>query len=409
MTALSTWRAVPHDPADWFSAEELERSRSYQRPLRRLRLIRGLLGLVAIVALVALEAAPALIDALDVGNWVLQLVLVVVLLEAVALLYNPALDWWVDLVHDKRWGLSTQTPGGFVSDQVKSLLLGIVVNLVLVVPLYWLIRSTELWWVWGWLLLVTFSVGLGFLYPVVIAPIFNRFDPLEDELLADRIQEIARRAGVEIEGAFVADESRRSTRDNAYVAGLGATRRVVLFDTILEHPAEVVAQVVAHEVGHWRLHHLRKQIPLAAVLALVMMVGLRLLSEWDGLWSWAGIDGIGDPASLPVLLLAIQVGFGVMGLGMGFVSRAFERQADVEALELLGEPDLMRDMLRRLHVKNLADLDPGRWKRWTATHPPAAERLALVEAWTAAEAPRGTTDEWPDAAHPLTPTPPPTP
>jgi STE24 endopeptidase len=383
MTApFPTWRRIPNDPAEWFSADELDRSRRYQTPLGRLRLLRGLLGLATIVLLVGFQVAPKLIDAWNVTNWVVQLVVVVVLLEAVALLYNPALDWWVDLVHDKRWGLSNQTPGGFVADQVKSLALGIVVNLVLLVPLYALIRSTDLWWLWGWLLLLVFSVGLGFLYPIVIAPIFNTFTPLDDEDLAARIQDIAGRADVSLEGAFVADESRRSTRDNAYVAGLGSTRRVVLFDTILEHPPAVVAQVVAHEVGHWQLGHLRRQIPLIAVLSLVMMLGLRLLAEWDALWSWAGIDGLGDPTSLPVLLLAVQVGFGAMGLGMSVVSRAFERQADVQALELLGEPDLMHEMLRRLHVKNLADLDPNTWRRLQASHPPAAERMALVRLWT---------------------------
>ncbi|WP_195210463.1 M48 family metallopeptidase [Actinomarinicola tropica] len=388
---LSTWRRVPNDPAEWFSDEELDRSRACQRPLTRLRLVRAACGLVGIALVIGLELPQSLVDAVGVSNWVAQLLVVVVLLEVVALVYNPALDWWVDLVHDRRWGLSTQTPGGFVADQVKSLLLGVVVNLALLVPLYAVIRGTDLWWLWGWLLLVGFSVGLGFLYPVVIAPIFNRFEPLEDEILAGRIQEIAERAGVDIEGAFVADESRRSTRDNAYVAGLGATRRVVLYDTILEHPPAVVAQVVAHEVGHWRLGHLRKQIPLAAVLALVLMLGLRLLSEWEGLWSAISVDGLGDPASLPVLLLAVQVGFGTMGLAMSYVSRAFERQADVEALELLGEPELMHDMLRRLHVKNLSDLDPSRWKRAQATHPPAAERMALVREWRRAHHPTPST------------------
>lgn len=383
MTApFSTWRRIPNDPAEWFSADELDRSRRYQTPLGTLRLVRGALGLATVLLLIVFEVPPKLIESLGVTNWVVQLLVVVLLLEVVALVYNPALDWWVDLRHDKEWGLSTQTPRGFAVDQVKSFVLGVVVNLVLLVPLYALIRGTELWWLWGWLLLLLFSVGLGFLYPIVIAPIFNTFTPLDEGDLADRIQDIAGRAGVSIEGAFVADESRRSTRDNAYVAGLGSTRRVVLFDTILEHPPAVVAQVVAHEVGHWRLGHLRRQIPLIALLSLVMMLGLRLLAEWDALWSAIGVDGLGDPASLPVLLLAVQLGFGVMGLGMSFVSRAYERQADVQALELLREPELMDEMLRRLHVKNLADLDPNAWRRLQASHPPAAERLALVRAWT---------------------------
>jgi STE24 endopeptidase len=382
-TPFPTWRRVPNDPADWFTDDELERSRNYAKPLKRMRLIRGGLSLVTIVAFIALEAGPRLVEWVGATNWVVQLLVVIVALELVALAYNPALDWWVDLVHDKEWGLSNQTPMGFVADQVKSLLLGIVMYLVLLVPLYALIRGTEQWWIWGWLLLVTFSVGIGFIYPIVIAPIFNTFTPLDDDDLNGRIAHIADRAGVDIEGALVADESRRSTRDNAYVAGLGATRRVVLFDTILEHPPEIVAQVVAHEVGHWRLHHLRRQIPLAAGLALAMMLALRALAEWDGLWEWAGLSGLGDPASLPVLLLAIQLGFGSMGVLSAFVSRAFERQADVQALELLGEPELMHDMIRRLHVKNLADLEPGLLKRLQATHPPAAERMALVRSWVA--------------------------
>lgn len=383
MSSLSTWRQIPHDPSDWFSAEEIARSREYQKPLARMRLVRGALGLVSLLVIIGLQLAPKLIEALGVTNWVAQLAIVAVFLEAVALLYDPALDWWVDLVHDKRWKLSNQTPAQFVTDQIKSLFLGVAMNIVLLVPLYAFIRSIDLWWFWAWLLLVGFSVGLGFLYPVVIAPIFNQFTPLPEGELAERIQVIAQRAGVDIEGAFVADESRRSTRDNAYVAGLGSTRRVVLYDTILEHPPEVVAQVVAHEVGHWRLGHLRKQIPLVAVAALVMMLALDLLSRWNGLWSAIGVDGIGDPASLPVLLLAIQLGFGAMGLTSAYVSRAFERQADLSALELLGEPDLMQEMLRRIYMKNLADLDPSRLKRLQATHPPAAERMALVEAWNA--------------------------
>lgn len=382
-TPFPTWRRIPNDPADWFSDDELSRSRDYGRPLKRLRLVRGALSLLVIVVFIAVEAGPRLIEWVGVSNWVTQLLVVVVALEFLALVYNPALDWWVDMVHDKKWGLSNQTPKGFAADQAKSLVLGIVMYLVLLVPLYALIRGTDLWWLWGWLLLVGFSVGLGFIYPIVIAPIFNTFTPLDDEDLAARISDIAQRAEVDIEGAFVADESRRSTRDNAYVAGLGATRRVVLFDTILEHPPEVVAQVVAHEVGHWRLKHLRRQIPLAAGLALAMMLALRALSEWGGLWDWAGVDGLGDPASLPMLMLAIQLGFGAMGVLSAFVSRAFERQADVQALELLGEPDTMQDMIRRLHVKNLADLDPGLLKRMQATHPPAAERMALVRSWVA--------------------------
>jgi STE24 endopeptidase len=238
--------------------------------------------------------------------------------------------------------------------------------------------------------MVTFSIGLGFLYPIFIAPIFNTFTKLEDEDMAGRVDRIADIAGVQISGTYVADESKRSRRDNAYVAGLGATRRVVLFDTLLEHPPEVVEQVVAHEIGHWRLKHLRRQIPAIALLLLLLFAGLKAFSGWDWIFEQAGVqpDGdvpaIGVPTALPLVALVTQLGFSVLGLATAWISRAFERQADVEALDLLQQPQTMLDMQRGLHTKNLADLEPSLLKRLQASHPPAAERMALTSAWASA-------------------------
>ena len=397
--ALATYRPMPNDPADWFSTDELRRARDYQRPLARLRVVRGSITAVVLVVFVFADVGPRLLDALGVTNWVLQLFVMVAALELVSLLYNPVLDAWVDLKHDKQWGLSTQTPKRFVGDQAKNLVLGLVMNTVLLVPLYWVIRTTEHWWLLGWLLVLVFSIGIGFLFPIVIAPIFNKFTPLEEGELSQRIDAVAERAGVDISGAFVADESKRSRRDNAYVAGLGATRRVVLFDTLLGHPPAVVEQVVAHEIGHWRLHHLRRQIPLAAGLSFFVFGFLKVLSGWDWLFEQAGIPTdtavppIGSPAALPILLFGVQAGFLVTGLVSSWVSRAFERQADLEALELLQEPQVMLDMQRRLHVKNLADLEPNLLRRLQATHPPAAERMAFTAAWAEAN---GVTVERPE-------------
>ena len=322
-------------------------------------------------------------DALGAGGWIARLVIVVVALQLIVLVYDVPLDWWVDMVHDKRWQLSTQTTTGFVADQLKSFGITTVVAIAVAVPMFALIRSTDAWWLWGWLLVSALSIVLGFLFPIVLAPIFNTFTRLEPGELSTRVDAVAKKAGVRITGTYVVDESRRSRRDNAYVAGLGTTRRVVLFDTLLEHPVEVVEQVVAHEIGHWRLRHLRRQLPLAVATAFVAFAFVRLLSSWDWLLDRVGLDGgIGDPAALPLLLLGAQIGFGITSLITAFVSRAFERQADVQALELLGRPDQLMDMHRRIHVKNLADLDPGRLKRLLLSHPPAAERMAMARDWS---------------------------
>jgi STE24 endopeptidase len=387
MKGTSTWRAIATDPADWFAADELDRSRRYQRPLTRLRVLRLAMTLVAVCAVILTGAAARLLDALDVRGWALQVLVVAAALQLLSLVYDVPLDWWVDLVHDRRWGLSTQTHRGFVADQLKSAVLGLVVNGALLIPLFAVIRATEWWWIWGWLIAVAFSVAFGFLFPLVVAPVFNRFSPLPPGELAERIDRVADRAGVRVSQTLVADESRRSRRDNAYVAGLGTTRRVVLFDTLLEQPVDTVEQVVAHEIGHWRLHHLRRQIPLVAMLALAVFVVLRAVGDWNWLLDRAQVDpgrGLGDPAALPIIVLTVFGGFAVTGLVGSFVSRAFERQADLSALELLRQPGCVIDMHRRIHVKNLADLDPSLLKRLQASHPPAAERMAFAARWATA-------------------------
>jgi STE24 endopeptidase len=387
----SLWRRVPNRPDDWFSADELDRARRYQKPVTRARMARLAISAVVMLVVVFADVAPKVVDGLDVTNWVLQLLVVVVLLELIGLVIGTPFDAWLELRHDREWELSTQTEKGFVADLVKGTVLGVVVNLILLVPLFAVNRSTPTWWLWGWLVMVTFSIGLGFLYPIFIAPIFNTFTKLEDdEELAGRVDRIADIAGVQISGTYVADESKRSRRDNAYVAGLGATRRVVLFDTLLEHPPEVVEQVVAHEIGHWRLKHLRRQLPAIAVLLLLLFAGLKAFSGWDWIFEQAGVqpDGdvpaIGVPTALPLVALVTQLGFSVLGLATAFISRAFERQADVEALDLLEQPQTMLDMQRSLHTKNLADLEPSLLKRLQASHPPAAERMALTAAWATA-------------------------
>jgi STE24 endopeptidase len=341
MSSLSTWRRTPNDPAQWFSAEELERSRAYQRPLVRLRMVRTACGLAVALAFVFGQLGQKVIDAFGVRGWVLALASVLVVLQLVSLVYDVPLDVWVDLHHDRRWELSTQTGKGLALDEAKSFVLGIVTSLVVLVPLYAIMRSTDQWWVWGWLVIVCVSTVFGFLFPIVIAPIFNKFTRLTEGEVATRVDDVARRAGVQISGTYVADESRRSRRDNAYVAGLGATRRVVLYDTLLEHPPEIVEQVVAHEIGHWRLHHLRRQLPLAAALAFIVFAALGALSHWGWLLDRAGLDrseGFGDPASLPLLLLLVQAGFATLSGASAFVSRAFERQADAQALNCSGSP-----------------------------------------------------------------------
>jgi STE24 endopeptidase len=379
------WRPTPADPDALFAADELDRARRYQRPLRRARAIRATVTVAVTVALVVGQVGPRALEALGITGWVVGLAVVLVIVEAARLCVDVPLDAWVDLRHDRTWGVSNQTGRGLAADEAKSAVVSLVLAMVLLVPAYALVRATPWWWVWTWLLLVAFAVVAGLLYPVVLAPLFNRFEQLPEGDLRERVSAVVEHSGVRVARIEVADESRRSTRDNAYVAGLGPTRRMVLYDTLLDTPPELVEQVVAHELGHVRRHHLRRQLPVVAVATFVVLAALGLVSRRQGLFEAVGLTGPGDPAGLPLALLAIEAAGAVIGPATAWVSRAFEREADLEALDLLGRPDRVEAMLRRLHLRNLADLDPGRLARLRAGHPAAAERIAFARAWAAAQ------------------------
>lgn len=379
--ALSHWRRVPADPAEWFDRAEIERGRAYTRPIERMQRVRLVLSTALAVAFVVGDAGPWLIDALDVRGWALQVVVVAIAFTGVELLVSPWFDGWRELHHDRDWGLSTQTTRGFVVDQVKGALLGAVLAVVLLVPLWAVIRTTDLWWLWGWVLFSAFTVLLGLLYPVVIAPLFNTFTPLADEELRERILGVARACELDVSEVLVADASRRSLAGNAYVAGLGRTRRVVLFDTILGWPHDVTVQVVAHELGHWRFAHLRRKLPVVIGLQLALFVAVWALLRWDWLLDLAGIGEAGDPGAVPLFFSLFPAGFVLAGLGTAYLSRVDERQADLYALDVLRDPDDFSQVFRTLAETNKADVDPSRWKRLNASHPPIAERLAMARRW----------------------------
>jgi STE24 endopeptidase len=384
-SAPSVWSPTPADPAVLFEAGELDRSRRYHRPLRRVRMAR-LAGTTAVTAAMV-AIAPRLVDGLGISGWIAQLVVVLVATELALALVDVPLDAWVDLRHDRRWGLSTQTATGLASDEAKSAAVSLVIGTAVLVPVYALVRSTSWWWVWAWLVVVAWIVVGGLLLPVVLTPLFNRFEPLRDPDLVARVAGVARRAGVTLDRVEVADQSRRSSRDNAYVAGLGPTRRMVLFDTLLATPPELVEQVVAHELGHVRRHHVVRQLPLYAIAALVLFALLGVLSAWQGLFDDLGLDGPGDPAGLPLALLLVGLATVVATPVLAWVSRGFERQADLDALDLLGRPDHAEAMFRRLHTRNLADLEPGLWSRLRASHPSAAQRIEFARRWSPPPAP----------------------
>jgi Zn-dependent protease with chaperone function len=224
---------------------------------------------------------------------------------------------------------------------------------------------------------------VGFIAPVVLEPVFNRFEPLPDEQLAEELRELADGAGVPVRDVLVADASRRTRKHNAYVSGLGKTRRVVLWDTLLARgePGEIKL-VVAHELGHRRYRHVARWtvISMASVAGFVVL--LWALFQWDALLEAIGASGPGDPRVIPFVLFlgaALEILFQPLALAL---SRRWERDCDRFSLELTGDAETYERTHRLLAVENLGDLAPPRAAYlFFASHPTARERLAAGRAW----------------------------
>ncbi len=282
-----------------------------------------------------------------------------------------------------RAGLATQSWRGWAGDVARGGVLGAAFAAAASVVVAALARRHgEDWWKAAAGGSVAVAAGVTLVGPVVLDPIFNDFTPLRDGDLRREVLALSERAGVTVREVFEVDASRRTRAANAYVNGLGASRRVVLFDTLLESftPAEA-RSVVAHELAHVRYRDVPRML---VYLGLVAPAGARAVARLR-----ERLAGAAQPeANLPALALAAGVVSGTLGVITRQLSRAVERRADAFALELTGDPDAFISFERRITGQNLADPDPPRWLRLAfGTHPPIVERIGIATAYAAGERP----------------------
>jgi STE24 endopeptidase len=280
--------------------------------------------------------------------------------------------WWLP----RRYGLLHQPLRAWLGDRLKAAVIGGILGLVTLEAIYLLLAATPWWWLAAAAVLLALQVVVAFVFPVWLMPLFYRLVPLADEGLRRRLMDLAARAGVAVVGVWVADQSRKSRTANAALAGLGRTRRIVLFDTLVETfaPAEV-ASVLAHELAHHVHRDLWRGLGLQAVLTLLAL-WVADLALREGV-AVLGLDGPADPAGLPWLgLVILAVGLVAAPLANG-VSRRFERQADDFALATTGDPDAFIGAMERLATLNLAERRPHRLKEIVlSSHPSIDRRIA---------------------------------
>jgi STE24 endopeptidase len=284
----------------------------------------------------------------------------------------------------RRYGLSTQDWGSYTLDRLRDLLVTVVVTTLVMVVVLALARSgRRAWWLVASLLAGGLVVVGSFVYPIVIEPLYNTFTPMKDGPLKASLVALAAMDGIRVDDVLEADASRRTTTVNAYVSGFGATKRIVVYDTLVDTtPPAQVRQVVAHELGHAKSHDVVTGTALGALGAMAGTSLLLLVAGCGPVRRRAGVDALRSATAVPMLVSLVAVGSLLALPAQNAVSRAIEARADRHSLELTGDPDTLVALQQRLAVTNLNDPDPPRWRYLLfATHPTTAQRVALAEAW----------------------------
>ena len=285
---------------------------------------------------------------------------------------------------EQRFGFNRMTWALYLADTLKGALVAVLIGLPIAALMLWIMGATGgLWWLWAWGAWVVFNAAVLVLYPTVIAPLFNKFEPLADESLKARVQALMARCGFAAKGLFVMDGSKRSAHANAYFTGFGAAKRVVFFDTLLEKltPGEVEA-VLAHELGHFKHRHVIKRIVAMFAISLVGFALLGWLSTQTWFYTGLGVRpslGVANDAVALLLFLLVTPVFGFFISPLfALLSRKHEFEADAYACQQSSGHDLAAALLK-LHQDNAATLTPDPlYVRFYYSHPPASERLAAL-------------------------------
>lgn len=393
--AVARHRAtVPEEFSQSISLSAHQRAADYTVTKLRFGLFELALGAAVLLGWTLLGGLDwlnaSLLSAFGPGYPLIQPLALIGVFAVINGLIDLPLALYQTFVIEERFGFNKITFKLWLTDLLKSTLVGIVIGLPLVALVLWLMQATgNLWWLWTWCAWMGFSLLMMVIYPTVIAPIFNKFQPLQDEALKERVTRLMARCGFSSKGLFVMDGSRRSAHANAYFTGFGAAKRVVFFDTLLAQlsPEEVEA-VLAHELGHFKHKHILKRI---AGLFAFSLAGLALLG-WlsNQLWFYAGLGvspnlpaqmgGTVSNHALALLLFVLTVPVFTFFLSplMSQLSRKHEFEADAYAASQASAQDLSNALVK-LYKDNASTLTPDPiYVRFYYSHPPASERIARM-------------------------------
>jgi len=375
---------VPTAFADQISLQEHQKAADYTLAKVGIARIQSIYGAL----LLLLFTVGGVIDVIN-GFW--RTIALDPLLQGIGLMLSVLLlmgllelpfSLWHTFVLEARFGFNRTTPVRYLLD----LLLQIGLLLLLGIPLLWAIlwlmqEAGNYWWVYAWLLWTGFTLTISWAYPTLIAPLFNRFTPLQEGALKQRIQQLLERCGFTSKGIFIMDGSKRSGHGNAYFTGLGKQKRIVFYDTLVDSlEAEELEGVLAHELGHFKHHHVRKQMALSMLFSLLGLALLGWLADQSWFYQGLGVSEASNGAALLLFLLVTPVFGQFLQPLMARISRRYEFEADEFASRQTGAEPLIHALVK-LYRENASTLTPDPlYSAFHDSHPPAPVRVAHLSA-----------------------------
>lgn len=359
-------------------------ARRYNRIRRWLEISEFVVGFAFLVFLLITGWSGTLRDfayRLGFQNYSLSIFLYVLLLLVISKVLGGGLDYYGFRL-ERRFKLSNQSLRGWIWDEVKGFLVALVLGAIMVELLYFTIRQwPQYWWMLAWALFMALFVVLAQIAPVVLLPIFYKFEPLDNEDLRRRLVVLSERAGTRVRGVYRWKLSEKSKKANAALTGLGSTRRIILADTLLDNYApEEIEAVLAHELGHHVHRHILKSI--------LVQAAITLFGFWAANWilhyavDQHMFEELSDFANLPLLVLVSTMLSFLLMPALNAYSRFNERQADKYAFESIATVEPFISSMNKLAEQNLAERTPSRWVEWFFhSHPSISGRVAAAEAW----------------------------
>jgi STE24 endopeptidase len=284
-------------------------------------------------------------------------------------------------VIEEKYGFNKSTVKQFFKDHLMQLALGAVIGLPILALILWVMDSVgSLWWFWAWLIILSFSLLMSWLFPTLIAPLFNKFTPMEEGSLKERIQGLLARCGFNSQGIFIMDGSKRSGHGNAYFTGLGNNKRIVFFDTLVKSlDEEELEAVLAHELGHFKCKHVIKMLIASSILSLISLAILGWLINQPWFFTGLGVQHASNAAALLLFMLVSPVFTLFMQPISAYVQRTFEFEADDFAANNAKAAKMISGLVK-LYEENASTLTPDPlYSAFHYSHPPAAIRIAHLE------------------------------